>query len=74
MTLSDTTPTSSDDYQRWINYPSETGAPLNKDGTPKLAGDLNADWVMNDLDTTDRREKNPGAASRTERFIVCFWV
>ncbi len=36
-------------YQSWVNNASQTGAPLNKDGTPQLLGDLNAYWVMNDL-------------------------
>ncbi len=50
--LSDTSTAASSDYQRWTRNASLTGAPLNQDGTPKLYGDLNAYWVMNDLDST----------------------
>ena len=52
MMLSDTSSPQSSDYQNWIKNASVTGAPLKSDGTPLLLGDLNAYWVMNDLDTT----------------------
>ena len=59
LVLSDTSTIASADYQSWVKNSAKTGAPLNPDGTPKLLGDLNAYWVMNDLDTTDSRETRP---------------
>ena len=52
MMLSDTSSPQSSDYQNWVRNASVTGAPLKSDGTPLLLGNLNAYWVMNDLDAT----------------------
>jgi len=52
LMLSDTSSPESIDYQDWMNNASITGAPLERDGTPLLLGNLNAYWVMNDLDST----------------------
>ena len=52
MVLSKNASSSDPSYQSWVNNSSQTGAPLNKDGTPQVLGDLNAYWVMNDLATT----------------------
>ncbi|MCL4511943.1 MAG: hypothetical protein M1470_12855 [Bacteroidetes bacterium] len=52
VVLADTSTPSDEEYQRWVKDASLTGAPLNNDGTPKLVGNLNAYWVMDDLDTS----------------------
>lgn len=61
LILSDTSAAADEEYQRWMNDASLTGAPLNKDGTPKLVGNLNAYWMMNDLDTKIKNEINPSS-------------
>lgn len=57
--LSDTSSSGSIDYERWVKDASLTGAPLNYDGTPKLYGNLNAYWVMNDLDSATMLQLHP---------------
>ncbi len=52
LMLSDTSGSQNSSYRDWVNNSSVTGAPLRSDGTPMLLGDLNAYWVMNDLDST----------------------
>lgn len=49
MVLSQFASPSDPTYQNWVSNAAQTGAPLNKDGTPQLTGDLNAYWVMDDL-------------------------
>ena len=61
LVLSDTSTPSDEEYQRWVSDASLTGAPLNSDGTPKLVGNLNAYWVMNDLDTSSASLIRPSA-------------
>ncbi len=55
LLLSDTATPADPMYQRWVNDAAVTGVPLTGTGAPLLYGNLNAYWVMNDLDTTSYR-------------------
>lgn len=55
LVVSDTTSPSDPQYEKWVQTATVTGAPLTNTGNPELLGNMNAYWVMNDLDTTSGR-------------------